>query len=204
MRNREIGRTSGAPAPGAPSPDASAGDLEARIAKQADDYFELGAAYFRNRDLFNARHCFEQVADLQPDSPRARIADVFVAYENSDYHRAVASLLLALNQGQSLDELRIDGFIEKFFEGDDLEAKQRAFGRKVEAINLLAQSQPDAPLVNLLLGFFAWLNGDLGTAITAVEIAEKALDKALVPRVERFRRLLIQAKKAASTSTSGI
>jgi hypothetical protein len=178
-------------------------DPGARLDQKADECFELGIGYFRNRDLTRARHYFERVRGLQREQPRAFIADVFVAYDKENYHRALLSLLRALERAETLEDLKIDRFIERLYEGNDYGEKQRAFRRTVESVNLFVNAQPNAPLMKLLLAYFAWLNGDLNTAIAAAEVAGGGVGDQPLPQIEKFRRLLIEAKDGASAPPSG-
>jgi tetratricopeptide (TPR) repeat protein len=178
-------------------------DPAVRLAKKADECFELGIAYFRNRDLIKARNYFERVRDLQRDRPRAFIADVFVAYDKGDYNRALLSLLRALERAETLEDLKLDRFIERLYKGDDYEEKQRAFKRTVESVNLFVNSRANAPLMKVLLAYYAWLNGDLSTAIAAAEIAAGSAGDQPVPQIEKFRKLLIEAKDGAAVPPPG-
>lgn len=178
-------------------------DPAVRLAKKADEYFELGIGYFRNRDLIKARHCFERVKDLQRDRPRAFIADVFVAYDKGDHNRALLSLLRALERAETLEDLKLDRFIERLYKGDDYEEKQRAFKRTVESVNLFVNSRKSTPLMKVLLAYYAWLNGDLNTAIAAAEIAAGGAGDQPVPQIEKFRKLLIEAKDGAAAPPPG-
>lgn len=165
-------------------------NLAARLEDKADEYFDLGIGYFRNGDPQGAQHCFQIVKTLQHDRPRAWVADVFVAYETKDYNRAVLSLLRALERSEALSDLKIDRFIERMYQGKSLEEKRLAFRRTVESVNLDVKSQRGAQRLNLLLAYFAWLNGDHATAISAATIAENAMGKRYRPVVATFRQRL--------------
>jgi len=178
--------------------------LANRLEKKADDYFELGIAFFRSRDMIQARNCFEIVRDLQRDRPRGFVCDVLTSYERRDYNQAISSLIRALERAETLDDLKIDRFIERLYEGSDFEEKQRKFRRTVESVNLFVKSQSEPSLVNLLLAYYAWLNGDLGTAISAIKVAEGSADEFTTPQVAKFRMLLIEAKNESSTSPDGV
>jgi tetratricopeptide (TPR) repeat protein len=169
--------------------------LLSRLEKKAEDRFELGAAYFRSGDLIKARNCFEIVRHIQRDRPRGYAADVLVSYDRGDYNRAILSLWRALERIGTLEDLRIDRFIETFYDGADFAAKERVFKRTVESVNLFVKSSPAAPHMNLLLTYYAWLDGDLGTAIAAAEIAMERTKEPIAQYAERFLRLLIEARE---------
>jgi hypothetical protein len=178
-------------------------NLAAGLDGKADEYFDLGIGHFRNGDHHGAQHCFKIVKRLQRDRPRAFIADVFVAYETKDYNRAVQSLLRALERSETLSDLKIDRFIERMYQGKSLEEKRRAFRRTVESVNLDVKSQPGAPRLNLLLAYFAWLNGDVATAISAAAIAESAEGKQYRPVVATFRQRLSSEKAQPPADAPG-
>jgi tetratricopeptide (TPR) repeat protein len=164
-------------------------NLGAILDGKADENFELGIAYFRNGDHRRAKHCFRVVKTLEGDRPRAFVADVFVAYETRDYNRAVLSLRRALERSEALSDLKIDGFIDRMYQGSP-EEKRRAFRRTVESVNLDVKSRPGAPRLNLLLAYFAWLNGDVATAISAASLAESVMGERERPVVATFRQRL--------------
>ncbi|MBN2563718.1 MAG: hypothetical protein JXQ75_22600 [Phycisphaerae bacterium] len=172
--------------------------MASRLQNKADENFELGFAHFRCGELVDARNCFEMVRDIERDRPRGYIADVFVSCKGQDFHRAIVSLLRALERAETLEDLKIEGFIEKLFGGEDVEAQERGFRRVTESLNLFVNSNPDAPRLNMLLAYYAWLNGDLQTAIAAAEIAEKVEMEESAPHVAKFHRLLIEARDGQS------
>ena len=182
---------------------------EDRVAKslkdRADEDFELALSYFRESSapgqdglLIEARNHISSVLIIDPDAPRGYIVDVFIAYNSKAYNRAFFSLMQALKLAKTLDDLKIDGFVEKMYKGDDVEAKRREFRRTVESVSLLLASSPESKEANVLLAYFAWLNGDLGTAVTAAEAAAKVENPTNGPYVARFRDWLAAAKAGSA------
>ncbi len=177
--------------------------LEDRLARKADELFDRGMAYFRNQDLHSARDCFGIVRDLERDRPRAYIADLLVAMGKRDYNRATVSLIRAVDRSETLDDLRIDGFLEKFYaygEEGDLRSAKREYQRLVDSMNHLAKSNPSARHLSALLAYVRWLNGDLDTAISAARAAEeKSVDleeEASHAPFRKFSRLLSESRDA--------
>lgn len=177
--------------------------LSATLQQQADEYFELGLAYCRAGKLIEAANCLALVKEMERDTPRAFVADVFVSLSSDRYFRAMLSLRRALEAAKTLDDLRIDRFIERLYPGDDIEAQERAFQRQVESVNLFVNANPGAHQQYVLLAYFAWLNGDLGTAISAAETAEKGQDAEFSQEIARFRKLLQETRNAPSAPSTG-
>ncbi len=178
--------------------------LTQRISKKSDAYFELGAVYFRNGKYLKSREYFKLVHQLEGDQPRAYVADVLASYELKDLNTTLTSLIYAIERAESLDSLKLD---RKQFYPSDLR-----FQQVVDSVVILAKSANSARKTALLLAFYAWLNGDYNTGITAtndfIRILEKDEDTArsgsrLLTLVKRFRSFLIEARDAPPASATG-
>lgn len=189
--------------PMAPIDNRLTAKMEDRLSRKADELFERGMAYFRNGDLHSARDCFGIVRDLERDRPRAFIADLLVAMGKRDYNRATVSLMLAVDRAETLDDMRIDGFLEKFYaygEDGDLRSAKREYQRLVDSMNHVAKSNPSARHLSALLAYARWLNGDLDTAISAAQAAEETpvgmKEDAPVTPFRKFSRFLSESRHA--------
>lgn len=178
--------------------------LTQRISKKADEYFELGAVYFRNGNYLRSREYFKLVHQLEHDRPRAYVADVLASYEQKDLNTTLTSLIYAIESAKSLDSLKLDR--RRFYPSD------LRFQQVVDSVVILAKSANSNRETSLLLAFYAWLNGDLNTGITAaddlIRILEKDEDSAhradkLLTLVKRFRSFLIEARDAPAASAAG-
>lgn len=176
--------------------------LVSDMQKKSDQVYELGWAYFREGRWSKAMDCFEMVMGYEPDRSRGYIADVWAAYQSNSYNRASFSLLRAMKHAQSLDDLRIDNFVDRLFTGETKELKEQEFKRTVESVSMLAASAPEAVQANLLLSYFAWLNGDNATAIKAAGLVEQKVDPDYADGVGRFRRLLAEAVPSIDSASS--
>jgi len=174
--------------------------LAARLRSKADDYYELGASYLRNAKPSAAANCFEIVRGLESRGTRGFLGDVFAAVQGERFNRAVSSLLKAFQNAEKLDDLRIDNFVDLMFPGADESARRGNFRRTVDNMTALANANPDSPQANLLMAYFAWLNGHVATAITAAENAERNMDSAYVPHIQKFRRLLAETREGGPDS----
>ncbi len=186
--------------PASPDPRAYQDLLATRLRTKADDYYELGASYLRNGEPSAAANCFEIVRGLESRGTRGFLADVFAAVQGERYNRALASLLKALQNAEKLEDLRIEGFLDLMFPGSDESVRRSNFRRTVDNMTALANASPDSPQANLLMAYFAWLDGHVATAITAAENAEKNMDSAYVPHIQKFRRFLTEAQEGRPDS----
>jgi tetratricopeptide (TPR) repeat protein len=173
------------------------------IKQQAEEYFELGLANYRAGRLNEAADCIALVKEIERDSPRGFIADVFIAQSSQCYFRAIMSLHRAIQNAKSLDDLKIDRFIERMYPGDEVDDQRRAFRREVEVLNLLVNQNPEISQPFILLAYYAWLNGDFGTAVSAAEKAERGSAPDFAQVAARFRKLLQEADRGPPTSSPG-
>ncbi len=169
--------------------------LVSRLRTRADDYFELGASYLRHDEPIAVANCFEIVRGLESKGTRGLVADVFAAVRGESYNRAMTSLLKAIENAQSLDDLQIDQFIDFLYPGEDAATRRSNFRRMADTLTAQANLNPESALANLLMAYFSWLNGNIGTAITATENAERNLDATHVPHVQKFRQFLTEARE---------
>jgi tetratricopeptide (TPR) repeat protein len=179
--------------------------LADRLDKMAEENFELGMTYFRDGNFLLARHHFDMARDVWRDKPRCHIATMLVAYEMSDTNQAVNELMQALRMAKTLDDLKIEDFLDKFYAGDDPDKKRQALSRTVDSVNMFAQAvkdAPAAPAANMLLAYYSWLNGDLVTAVSAADRASRALPDDAAEPVRRFRDMLVEKQRAAETGTT--
>lgn len=178
--------------------------LSERLKKKADEYYTLGGAYFREKQYARSQDYFGLVRQLEPERPRAFAAGVIVAYQRLEFNSAVMSLIHAIKKAETLDDLKID------WKG--LYTSRQEFGKVVESVNLMAKSSSNSQAANLLLAYYAWLNGDANTAIAAARAAELSgptasaasagaeigLDRrgndSLSEAAKRFHELLTKAK----------
>lgn len=177
--------------------------LEASLADKADEYYRLGLFYFQQGQYLKARDRFELVRQLEPNKTRAHLAGVLVAYQRGDFASATVSLVSAIDEKRckSLSDLWVDPF--RFY--PDRRGFQTAFKQLSQAARSGVASAP----VQLLFAYYAWLNGDMNTAIASAELAEAGLQAELNRKTngpsrlaaedrttyaKRFREMLIEAR----------
>jgi hypothetical protein len=202
--SQPAGVTTG-PADDRPTPVRFEDVLANRLDRMAEENFELGMTYFREGDFLKARHHFDMAGNVWRDKPRCHIATMLVAYEMQDMNQAVNELMRALQMAKTLDDLKIEGFLDKFYVGDDTDKKRQALSRTVDSINMFAQSVKDAPAAsaaNVLLAYYSWLNGDLVAAASAADRALRTLPEATAEPVRRFRDMLVESQRAPETGTT--
>ncbi|MFH1417720.1 MAG: hypothetical protein ABII12_05465 [Planctomycetota bacterium] len=175
--------------------------LAARLERRAAEAFDLGAAYYRTGDFSRARHSFDMAQQVWSDKAQPYLGAMLTSYRMGSYHRATTELVNAIERMQTLDDLKIEGFIERFFEGEGLSAKQAEFRKIVDSANVFVAATQGSARPNLLLAYFAWMNGDLGTAIAAAEIAPEGYREEQQEHIRRFHELLIQEQQTAATRT---
>ncbi len=175
--------------------------LAARLDSRAAEAFNLGAAFYRSGDFSHAHHSFDMAQQVWSDRPQPFLGAMLTSYSTGRYQRATTELVKAIERMEELDDLKIEGFVENFFEGADLSAKQAEFRKTVDSVNVFVVSTHGSPRANLLLAYFAWLNGDLGTAIAAAELAPEGFREELQEPIRKFHELLIQEQLNATTRT---
>jgi tetratricopeptide (TPR) repeat protein len=175
--------------------------LETRLQEKAEQNFELGAAYFRSGEMLKARHHFELAGDVWLDKPQPYIAGMLASYELNDFNRAIGDLTRALELAKALDHLKIDDFLNKFYNGEDLAAQKAALGRAVDSVNLLVKSSGEAGgPANLLLAYYSWLNGDSITAAAAAESAARVFPEPTAKHIRKFHGWLLEEQQSAGPS----
>lgn len=170
---------------------------ESDLKRRADDFFEVGAGYFRAGDFIRAKNYFDMDREVHRDQPRAYIADVFCACEKRDMNRAYLSLVMALCRAQSADDLRID--TSKFFKSDE------QLERTKNVLEIVASRSTDTAAPALLLAFYSWLQNDLPAA---QEFLTKAMpdpskrtgDKERAEAILRFAKYVEDARSAPSSA----
>ncbi len=177
--------------------------LQSVLNRRKEAYYAKGVDYFSDGRLSQARNCFEICKTLDRDNARYFAADAVVAFTHKDANRAVLDLYAAIRRADALDELRIPIMNnrltgERGFYGDD----RGAFERVVDDVNIWANaSQGTSGHAKVLLAYFAWLKGELRTAVTATRDAERDLPEDLLPVVTKFRGfLLAEQEQAAPTA----
>ena len=180
--------------------------LANRLDKMAENNFEFGITYFRESDYPRARHYFDMARDVWHEKPRCYLALTLVAQEMGDTNQACIELMQALKMAKTLDDLRIDNFLDRFYAGDDLDKKRQALNGAVDQVNMKAQQMmkdtPAAAAWNLLLAYYSWLNGDLVTAVSAADKAARALPEGAAEPVARFRDMLVEEQRTAGTGAT--
>jgi hypothetical protein len=176
--------------------------LADRLKKAAAQNFELGMTYFREGDWARARYHFDLTKDLWLDKSRPYVASMLVSFEMGDYHQSIAELLRALQLAKTLDDLRIEGFADKFFAGDDPETRRRALSRMVDSVNRFVLGAKDDSVWKLLLAYCSWVNGDLAVAVSAADDAAQGAKEPYVVHVRRFRDMLAEEQRAAETAVT--
>lgn len=184
-------------------------ELERILRKQEADYYARGVDYFRQGKMVRAADCFDVCRSHDRNNARYAVAGLIVAYERSNYNRAIVSLLTALRLAESLEDLRIpveddpSTGVRGFYVSGD---RGGSFGSTVDRANVRANltSGSSAGYAQLFLAFFAWLNGEVSTAIHAAEVAESELPKEQATVAKKFRELLIDERKAALSGSPDV
>lgn len=199
-----------------PEPDPNrptyADKVASRLEDKAEDYFNRGLAFcrkglaakdrqVRGSSLLRAQQFFELTKQIDEDRARAYAAIAIVAFAREDSNTAVANLEAALDRAHSLADIGVDW--RMFYENEE------RFQQVFERVNGIANANPDSASASLMLAYFAWLGGELSTAITAAEFAKSATepeapqinDRPDLARsdlqetgVARFYRLLVEAR----------
>ena len=173
-----------------------------RLNKRAEEEFELGIAYFREGDLIQARDHFDLTKNLWLDQARPHVASMVVSFQAQNYYQAVNDELRALQLAKTLDDLRIDGFVDKFYSGSDPQKKQQAFNRTVELVNRMVQGAPDTSLARVLLAHYSWVNGDLSTAVSAADAVARTAPEPNAGYVRKFRDMLVEEQQAGEAKAT--
>lgn len=166
---------------------------EAQLGLRADDYYEMGAAYFRSGDLTRAKNYFGMDREVHRDQARAYLADVICAVENRDMNRALASLHLALRRVKTIDDLRVEK--SKFY------PDTAQFDRTVNVLNVVANQSTDPVGPALLIAFYAWIDGDYATANASIakalpDQAGTITHKDRSEGIKRFAQFIEEARSA--------
>lgn len=157
-----------------------------RLSEQGRNYFRVGAAYFRERDLIRAAGQFEQLRVIEYDSAQPLVALGLVAFERHSFSLAGAFFRQAVDRARSLDDLQIDV--------DALYADRAAFDRSVTLARRMASNQPDSSTAQMLYAILAWLNGDLRSAQSAATAALNGVedtDSRSATSIRTFLNLLV-------------
>lgn len=163
--------------------------IVARLKAKADEYYETAMTAFRKGQNIQAKNYFELVREVEPDATRSYLGSVFVFMHKDDFLQASGILLRALDIMQSLDDVRVD--TTRFYKA------QEEFNRRVERVNYFAQKNKDNSALTMMLAYYSWLKGDVGTAIDAAASAEKNLPAPANAPIKKFRELLIQQRTLA-------
>jgi len=175
--------------------------LARRLEAKGEEHFQLGVAYFRSSDFQTARYHFELARDACPDRPRAYLAHMFACVQTKDSNEAMNELIRALGLAKSLEDLRIEGFPERFWPGEDEKAARVAYQRAVQDLNLASRRSEGPSLTNLFVAYWAWLNDDINLARSAAESAlEVAAEGPHEAPIRRFRDWLTEAQAPAAES----
>jgi hypothetical protein len=168
--------------------------IEARLRASADEYYQKATDAFTKRQFIQARNFFGLVKDVEPDKTRAYLGTLFISVHKGDFFQAYGALLRAIDLADQLDELRVD---TNFFYKN-----QEDFRRRVENLNLIAQRSRESDAAQMLYAYYAWLNGDVGTAIDSAASAEKLAKGAVALTINKFREFLIQKRSVAKPAES--
>lgn len=174
--------------------------LAARIDAKADEQFDLGAVYLRYGDFPRARHCFDVARDLRPDDPKPYLGSMVGSYCLGDYNQAIWEILRAMELAKTLDELRIEGFVDRFFPGEDAKSRHEAFERALDSVNPQGDSAGAPSPVNVLRAYYSWLNNDVSTAISAADLASQAFEGPRGDGIRRFRGWIAEEGRPAKVS----
>ncbi len=173
--------------------------LTSKLESRGDEYLQIGIAYFRAGEFIRARQQFEMARIVWPDQPKPYIMCMFASYQVGDRHRALHDLTKAIGLASSLEDLRIEGFPGQFWPGADEAAAKAAFRRTVSAVNLALKSSGETTSGSILLAYYAWLNDDTSTAISAAEAAIGATaDPDASAPLRRFRDWLTEDRAPAA------
>ncbi len=177
--------------------------LESRLSKKVDEYYRLGLFFFQQGQYVKAREYFELVAQQEPHKARAYVASVLVSYQRGDFSTATLNLVLALDEkrSKSLSDLWVDPL--RFY------PERRGFQTAFKQLSRATKSGASSAPAHLLFSYYAWLNGDINTAIGAAQMAEASLDAEISRKAsdsgpiapedratyaKRFRKMLIEAR----------
>lgn len=165
---------------------------------KADENHEIGKAYFRAGDWSRARGCFAMDREINRESARPFVSDVLVAVETRDLNRAYVSLLLALSRAKTGTDLRVDKL--EYYTDDS------RWERTFSLINLQAGQNAESMPQQIMLAFYAWINGDLGTARATISRAERigaTSEEPNVKLVQKFAAFLQEPEKTVPTPLPG-
>ena len=163
------------------------------LSRRADDYYEIGIAYFAAGEFAKAKSNFQMDREIHRDSARAYVADVFCALEQRDMNRARFSLIMSFKRAESPEGLRVD--ISRFYP-DPLK-----FERTMNVLGVVESQSTDVFGPALLLAYCSWVDGDLVSAqqyMTKI-LADPSLvsmNKDLADSVRRFGRFIDEARSA--------
>lgn len=180
---------------GEPSPLTYEDVLENRLDNVARERFNLGAAYARSGDYLRAEQSFDIAKQIWADDPKPYLAGMYVAFKQRNTNTALSQMILALDRVKTLDDMNIDRFVETFYTGESPEEQQEAFRSTLEALNMTSVVGGDSPL-NVLLAYFAWVDGDIDAAVQAAESANRAFGARHEETIGKFRDLLAAEKQA--------
>lgn len=195
---------------GAPAVSPYEDQLKRSLRRQEADYYAKGVEYFRQGKLRQAAASFSSCKTLDGANARFYVANLVVDYERGNNNSAVIHLLKALRHAETLEDLRIvvedapSTGAKGFYLRDD---RGSMFANTVDRANVSANlaTGDGAGYAHLLLAFFAWLNGEVSTAIHAAELAEKSLSAVEhVAIATKFRELLIDERITAIPGSPNI
>ncbi|MCZ6895426.1 MAG: hypothetical protein O7H40_15450, partial [Gammaproteobacteria bacterium] len=171
--------------------------------------FAKGVEYFRQGKLVQAAHFFDVCKTLDRTNARYYVADLMVEYERENGHRVVINLIKALETAETLEDLRIpveddpSTGAKGFYLRDD---RGSLFANTVDKANVRANlaTGDGAGYPHLILALFAWLNGEVSTAIHATEVAESGLTVEHAAIATKFRELMINERMTALPGSSEV
>ena len=167
---------------------------ENELNRRADEYFEMGAAFFRAGDLTKAKNYFGMDREVNRDQARAYVADVLCAVENRDMNRGYYSLIQALRRAKTGDDLKVEK--TKFYP-DPVQ-----FDRTVNVLNVVANQSSDVAGTALLVAFYEWVDGDLAAAQANISkampdaAASSLTNKDRSEGIMKFARIIEEARSA--------
>lgn len=163
------------------------------LSRRADDYYEIGVAYFVAADYAKAKSNFQTDREIHRESARAYVADVLCALEQRDMNRARFSLIMAFKRAESPEGLKVEK--SKFYP-DPL-----IFERTLNVLGVVESQSTDSFGPALLLAYCSWIDDDLVAAqqyMTKI-LADPSLatmNKDLAEAVIRFGRFIDEARSS--------
>jgi hypothetical protein len=198
--------------------------LERRIRQKADDAYETGLGYAQLYDPFAstrlvspgagpsgtgssgasglgtsrssnaltmARSYFEMYRSAMREDPKGYFAVGIVSFANGDFAQSYASLRGGILLVKTADDLHPDQLQrDRFFKDPS------CFRELFDRASALCAARNERDTTGVILSYFAFLYGDLPTALSAAEQLETLPDPELVAVAKTYRKALAEAGEA--------